>query len=155
MDLSEEYVNMCCGAGELQDLFGAKTRWDSVGEVMLGGKGKGVTLSLGERLQVVMQEGFTAWHYLHGGSKWIPRLDQLVEIVKDVAWGMYVHLEGPRGRERQVFFAGIMCVSDLNYWSDSAEKALLQFVMRKYYTKVWRGSRWEPVGAGKIVGKFR
>jgi hypothetical protein len=128
MDTSKEYIEMCDKSRELHK----KRRED----------GDFVVTIIGVVCVVDDYKDETFF-----GSLWLPRQDQLQEMIDRLAWGVeYVH-------DRDGMFFGFYkhSFADRNLVEarysfdgyDTLEKAYLGMVMKVKYNKVWNGKEWQ------------
>lgn len=124
MDTSKEYIKMCQEAKEIQsqrpDLMGHHYRFDKHMHIL---KGDYYFWEIGNR-------DIT-------GKVWLPRQDQLQEIVRNDYKGLLD------------FFTAFNCffredIIDIHTLDDmSMEQLWLAFVMKEKHGKIWTGSEWE------------
>ncbi len=114
MDTSETYIKMCAKAEEIQK------GWNPAGHDYL----------------VYVPKLFEK-NYGHGNNLWLPRQDQLQEMVGGfdagfVDWNGWIIMVYPE--QRNPF--------SKPWRFDSMEQLWLAFVMSELYQKKWEGSKW-------------
>ena len=116
MDTSKEYILMCEKAKEIQELPMKKNGnfyVDFMGDIC------------------VYIEKDNDWNWQKNKEIWLPRQDQLQDILKDTRWTIYGYLE-------QI----TKFMSDYGSIDWSWEQIWLGFLMKEKYNKIWNGTDW-------------
>ena len=122
MDKSELYIKMC-DCPEIQALRPMNERWE-----------------LGDYLS----EGYIRWTVADGSMRkcvsdiWLPRQDQLQEMIKPDFKGMYYK---GKADDYAVYVLDVLSYNDLTDF-ESMEQLWLAFVMKERFNKVWDGEKW-------------
>ena len=124
MDTSKQYILMCEKAKEIQKLVDKQVNFsDYIDEFIFGSN-----LNYFAFKNLRLEKG----KYAENNIIWLPRQDQLQEILKDTHWTIYG------------FFEQITkFMSDSGSIDWSWEQVWLGFVMKEKYNKVWNGTDWE------------
>jgi hypothetical protein len=115
MDKSKEYVRMCEEAEEIQKLRDYKNPFSGSA--------------------IAMRAGGNFIFYKDKKVVWLPRQDQLQEMVKLERENNYFLLD------RFNSFVQTVSISQ-NLLLKSLEQLWLAFVMKEKYNKVWEGGKW-------------
>jgi len=137
MDTSIEYIKMCEKAEEIQKIW--KPR---VGDLAWRGTKYLPTKDACGYLTDV--DVFDTQGYKARGSVWLPRQDQLQEMLIDKIGGNHIALLSVLIRSDLFCQAGLgHYVSSPNYnYTNSMEQLWLVFVMKEKYNKIWNGEDW-------------
>lgn len=126
MDLSQDYIKMCAGAEEVQTKPFYQHQW-----TMPINLKKGIYLS---------REG-DYWFANQQIQAFLPRQDQLQEMVKDLGWVTF----DQECKKFALSYQKLIKIDDYEYMAPfncSKEKAGLMLVMKQLYNKEWDGGRW-------------
>ena len=116
MDTTKQYILMCEKAKEIQELPMKKNGnfyVDFMGDIC------------------VYIEKDNDWNWQKNKEIWLPRQDQLQDILKDTHWTIYGYLE-------QI----TKFMSDYGSIDWSWEQIWLGFLMKEKYNKIWNGTDW-------------
>ena len=113
MDTTKQYLLMCEKANEIQVLRPTQSNGD-----WCNWMGDTKCINVG----IVI---------LHKNIIWLPRQDQLQDILKDTHWTIYGYLE-------QI----TKFMSDYGSIDWSWEQIWLGFAMKEKYNKIWNGTDW-------------
>lgn len=122
MDTSKEYIKMCEKAEEIQK------RWGAVKGDVYCFKGENYDSS---------SMGYIP--YKQKAAVWLPRQDQLQEMVRNMPVDLPLSAIGWIGKFYQ------WCVDEMEHvtpMKNSMEQLWLAFVMKEKYNKVWTGKEW-------------
>ena len=113
MDTSETYIKQCEKAEEIQEqaIFLTKSYW-------------------GDKIHVDTLGNY--WMLMKGKAIWLPRQDQLIELL---GWKMYEHLDYLAPDEG---FHWKLIHEIVSTW----EQFWLHVLMKEKYNKVWNGEEW-------------
>jgi len=142
MDKSKEYILMCEKAVEIQELWNPDNadcvKGDFVGYIKESTKEAEYLDNTWKRQFSISRfctntesYGKYAW-YLKEELIWLPRQDQLQEMIKDKYESLYDLWDA----------FGYFFVNNDSYF----EQGWLMFVMKEKYNKVWNGSDWVENG---------
>ena len=129
MDTSPEYINMCRKATELQETWKPKEGdwfYDSVeirtiGDSFYLGKWNGIH-------EIYNRPTWNGKDKPLDATIWLPRIDQLIEL-SGTPWDMMMHYCLTRVMER-------------TFRESSAEKCIMNIVMKTNHKKFWNGEDW-------------
>lgn len=117
MDTSEQYIEMCQRAEEIQELKAIQ----------------GIQYSWPLSLVGINEEG--NWYAV--GKGWLPRQDQLQEMVKHSPYDCFFDgVPNDNGGEKQKIEHYFL------QFESSWEQLWLAFVMKEKFGKVWNGEDW-------------
>jgi len=143
MDTSPKYIKMCKKAIEMQK------QWEpDVADFVMGEYESTITIwqtvqgiSHGSLKPLFTNAGKLAW-YLKSEMIWLPRQDQLQEIVGGHPTSFLSKLGKFMYREHDASNP-----NNLEIWNkfNSMEQLWLAFVMKKKYNKEWKGNDWETI----------
>jgi len=130
MDTSNEYINMCEKASEIQKTWKPE-EWDLVSTACAESTEKDLWVRMIYDLDDFNNEGES---YIKDFpcKTWLPRQDQLQEMVGDsfiLLSGVFVSF--------YTFF-----IDHIKDNSQSFEQIWLEFVMKEKFNKVWDGNEW-------------
>jgi len=117
MDTTKQYILMCEKAKEIQELPMKKNGnfyVDFMGDIC------------------VYIEKDNDWNWQKNKEIWLPRQDQLQDILKDTHWTIYGYFE-------QI----TKFMSDSGSMDWSWEQVWLGFAMKEKYNKIWNGTDWQ------------
>jgi hypothetical protein len=134
MDISEDYILMCSKAQEIQDNKPNDFYTDNHNYLSIGESSGKINEIDG------MQE--------KGDIIWLPRQDQLQEMLKSVEW--FYNENNPSGMMDSLYYIYMCCSSsnEFNYTEyvkqfKSFEQLWLSFVMNEKYNKIWDKNKQE------------
>ena len=128
MDTSREYIEMCKRAEEIQTDWGYSIRWHNGDFVYCPLNKKTVVLYSNEH------HGLPPTKYLYPNSIWIPRQDQLQEMIGDrMGFGEQL---------KKLRFEYIPNLENRIGKGLTWEQLWLAFVMFEKFNKVWDGKEW-------------
>jgi len=137
MDTSKEYIKQCEKAVEIQALYSSNIEW-LAGDYYsyldkthhYEGKYPGGVWAEGWTCNISYNDSEYGLDARGNKHTWLPRQDQLQEMVKDkrLSWSAYLH---------DFFNFSIPYPKD---WS--MEQLWLAFVMKEKYDKTWNGEDW-------------
>ena len=133
MDISEKYVLMCEKANEIQ-----KGKQISIGDFHSWGK----EVAIIDQISGNENDYYSDWP----GNIWLPRQDQLQEIVHKFYEKKYPKQYPYNGLLMyELWHLSTSCVNSVLTSEDykwSLEKLWLAFVMKELYQKQWDGENW-------------
>ena len=127
MDTSETYIKMCEKAEEIQKIRVESEYWEEGDWLFRSGK----VLACGWNAGY-----FEGWLWPQKGDIWLPRQDDLQEMVKPLELYAFYHWVY-RADQRDGDY-----LPDCNKVYTSMEQLWLAFVMSEKYNKVWNGEEW-------------
>ena len=134
MDTSKEYIKMC-DCEEIQNLWKP-----SVGDFQCSDEGLNLYIQQYADWYKV-NENLEGWKE---GAIWLPRQDQLQEMLDNENYKNHVHyrfsefLESKYSISAQCAFIILMNMFE----NCSMEQLWLAFVMKEKHNKIWNGERW-------------
>jgi len=146
MDISEEYINMCMNALEIQDYYAIPRVGDFISvpsgiEIVLDYNHvdyKSYTNNdIERRLKVYVDtEGLIT--YEKGDFIWLPRQDQLLEIMGKNKYTIFVTEGSPN-------FLISYKYDEIKFTGNSLEQILLKKVMKEKFNKEWENDEWKII----------
>jgi len=143
VDTSETYIRMCEKAKSIQEKRGNKNTWWKDGDYVY-------CMMYGERnapenrIDVFLEYAFQDDHYDDMEFIWLPRQDQLQEMVKREDYSSDI----TDGALMLMGLCFLWCKDNWNltHQFTSMEQLWLAFVMKEKYSKVWNGEDWIKQG---------
>ena len=131
MDTSKQYILMCEKAKEIQELHTNNNL--EAGNVYVSKYYFDYkVLNDNDIAEVYYDDGYNCGDRNYRYYCWLPRQDQLQDILKDTHWTVYGYFE-------QI----TKFMSDSGSMDWSWEQVWLGFAMKEKYNKIWNGTDWE------------